>query len=69
MATCRCKVNGGKHLFKDCPKAKEKAAKKALSAETLAGAAHLGLDEAQLRSALVALLNIEMAATPNDGGK
>ena len=69
MATCRCKVNGGKHLFKDCPKAKEKAAKKALSADALAGAAHLGLDEAQLRSALVALLNIETAAAPNDGGK
>jgi hypothetical protein len=39
MALCRCGVNGGKHLFKDCPKKKEKekktlaAAKAALAAE------------------------------------
>ena len=29
MALCRCGIGGGKHLFKDCPKAKEKASKKA----------------------------------------
>ena len=32
MALCRCGVGGGKHLYKDCPKAKEKAAKKAKKA-------------------------------------
>jgi hypothetical protein len=32
MALCRCGIGGGKHLFKDCPKAKEKASKKAKKA-------------------------------------
>ena len=72
MATCRCKINGGKHLFKDCPKAKEKAdkaAKKALAVKALGGAA--GLDEAQLRSAFAALMALEAAVepAPNAGGK
>jgi hypothetical protein len=28
MATCRCGINGGKHLFKDCPKKKDKEKRK-----------------------------------------
>ena len=35
MATCRCKINGGRHLFKDCPQKAEKAKIKALAAEAL----------------------------------
>ena len=56
MALCRCGVNGGKHLFKDCPKAKEKSDKKALAAALAANASTAnGLTEEQLRAALAAL--------------
>jgi hypothetical protein len=57
MARCRCGVGGGKHLFKDCPKAKEKK-EKALAAEAAKAKAAAGAlpDEDQLRSALAALL-------------
>ena len=66
MALCRCGVNGGKHLFKDCPKKKEKdkkalaAAKAALAAAgapepKTAPAAGTGPTEDQLRSLLSAL--------------
>jgi hypothetical protein len=66
MALCRCGVNGGKHLFKDCPKKKEKekkalaAAKAALAAASapepkVASGAGTGPTEDQLRSLLSAL--------------
>ena len=63
MAKCRCGINGGKHLFKDCPKAKDKATKKAAAEKAAAAkalaasqlpAGSIGADE--LRSALAALL-------------
>ena len=64
MAFCRCGVNGGKHLFKDCPKKKEKEArdKKALAATREALAASdasaskgTGPTDDQLRTLLSAL--------------
>ena len=60
MALCRCGVNGGKHLFKDCPKKKEKDEKakkeKALAAESKgATGAGTGATEDQLRALLSAL--------------
>ena len=66
MALCRCGINGGKHLFKDCPKKKEKekkekkalaAAKAALAAadESEPKAAGTGPTEDQIRSLLSAL--------------
>jgi hypothetical protein len=48
MALCRCGVGGGKHLYKDCPKAKEKAvkkAKRALAATAAAAGAAEELEE------------------------
>ena len=66
MALCRCGVNGGKHLFKDCPKAKEKrekeAKKKALAAAALAAEktkadSATGPTEDQIRSALAAFFS------------
>ena len=50
-------------------KAADKAAKKALAVQALGGAA--GLDEAQLRAALAALMTLEVAAAPapDAGGK
>ena len=66
MALCRCGINGGKHLFKDCPKKKEKEKKekKALAAakaapaaadESEPKAAGTGPTEDQIRSLLSAL--------------
>ena len=69
MATCRCGINGGKHLFKDCPKSKDKKkdaekAKKAKDAKAKKEAeaalaaekpAEAEDDESALRDALVAL--------------
>ena len=53
MATCRCGVNGGKHLFRDCPKKKEKEQKKALAAKAAAEAtANSGVTAEQLQDAL-----------------
>ena len=77
MARCRCGVNGGKHLFKDCPKAKEKREKeeekkKALSAASdattkVAEGKATGLTEEQLRSALAALFtSVVPAGLPPD---
>ena len=66
MATCRCGVGGGKHLFKDCPRKKGKEEKKALAAQAAADAAAVkaaaeaaaagSTDDQQLREALAALL-------------
>ena len=73
MALCKCGVGGGRHLFKDCPKAKEKkakaAAKKALAAEKKAAAERAlaaegavpGPSEEQLRAAFAAYLSSMMA--------
>ena len=78
MALCRCGVNGGKHLFKDCPKKKERdeKAKKekaalaaALAAESNgATGAGTGPTEDQLRTLLSALFagtvpTVELPAT------
>ena len=78
MALCRCGVNGGKHLFKDCPKKKERdeKAKKekaapaaALAAESKgATGAGTGPTEDQLRTLLSALFagtvpTVELPAT------
>ena len=67
MSLCNCGVNGGKHLFKDCPKKKE--AEKAKKAKELAAAAEVvkaagnetaavaaGSAEAELSRQLAALL-------------
>ena len=63
MATCRCKINGGKHLFKDCPKAKENAEKKAaLAAAASATSAATGPSEEQMRTLLAALFTSAMPA-------
>ena len=57
MALCRCGVGGGKHLFKDCPKSKEKAAKKARK-EALAAAPPIpGLLPSDAMAAISALLS------------
>jgi len=57
MALCRCGVGGGKHLFKDCPKSKEKAAKKAKK-EALAAAPPIpGLLPSDAMAAISALLS------------
>ena len=71
MATCRCGIDGGKHLFKDCPKAKEKKEKKekekrALAAASAAGAS--GLNEEQLRKALAALFSSAVPAVDLTAG-
>ena len=77
MALCRCGVNGGKHLFKDCPKMKAKkekekaalAAAAALATESKgATGAGTGPTEDQLRSLLAALFSatvptVELPAT------
>jgi hypothetical protein len=60
MALCRCGVNGGKHLFKDCPKKREKEKKAALAATDVSGPkaspeTGTGPTEDQLRSLLSAL--------------
>ena len=60
MALCRCGVNGGKHLFKDCPKKREKEKKAALAATDVSGpkaapGTGTGPTEDQLRSLLSAL--------------
>ena len=59
MALCRCGIGGGKHLFKDCPKAKEKASKKAKKAlAAAAGAAPpAGLTSSDALAAITALLS------------
>ena len=63
MATCRCKINGGKHLFRDCPKAKEKAEKKAaLAAAASATGAAAAPSEEQLRALLAALFTSAVPA-------
>ena len=75
MATCRCKINGGRHLFKDCPqKAQkgEKAKAEALAAEALKAAiaakagseppATTGATEDEMRAALISLLSDTGAA-------
>jgi hypothetical protein len=66
MAFCRCGVNGGKHLFKDCPKKKEKekeardkkalaATKEALAASDASASKGTGPTDDQLRTLLSAL--------------
>ena len=55
MALCRCGIGGGKHLFKDCPKAKEKASKKAKKA--LAAVPPSGLTSSDALAAITALLS------------
>ena len=60
MALCRCGVGGGKHLYKDCPKAKEKAskkAKKALAATVTDGVPPAGLTSSDALAAITALLS------------
>ena len=60
MALCRCGVGGGKHLFKDCPKAKEKTAKKAkkaLAAAVASAAPPAGLTSSDALAAITALLS------------
>ena len=60
MALCRCGVGGGKHLFKDCPKAKEKTAKKAkkaLAAAVAGAAPPAGLTSSDALAAITALLS------------
>ena len=68
MATCRCKINGGRHLFKDCPQKAQKAEKtkaKALAAEAKALAAEAlkaaptttSATEDEMRAALISLLS------------
>ena len=69
MNTCRCGVNGGRHLFRDCPKLLEKKAKaekeekakaeQAKADKTKAAALLANVSdasEAELRTALMALL-------------
>ena len=69
MNTCRCGVNGGRHLFRDCPKLLEKKAKaekeekakaeRAKADKTKAAALLANVSdasEAELRTALLALL-------------
>ena len=74
MATCRCGINGGKHLFKDCPKAAEKKkekAKKALAAELAKKAADAtsGSAEAEMRAALASILMGLVPAVNLTGGE
>lgn len=67
MAKCRCGVGGGKHLFRECPKAaaakaekERKAKEKALAAELAAAgdaAVPVAISQDELRSALAALLS------------
>ena len=59
MALCRCGIGGGKHLFKDCPKAKEKASKKAKKALAVAAGAAppAGLTSSDALAAITALLS------------
>lgn len=63
MAKCRCGINGGKHLFKDCPKAKEKKEKaaatgRALSTSTSSASSSTAgsASEDQIRSIVASLL-------------
>lgn len=72
MAKCRCGIRGGKHLFKDCPKAKEKK-EKAASEQAAAGAlaaASAGSGD-QLRAALAAILAgmVPPNAEPSDSSE
>ena len=83
MATCRCKINGGRHLFKDCPQKAQKAEKakaEALAAEALKAAtatkagseppSTTGATEDEMRAALISLLSdTGAAATLGLGGK
>jgi len=66
MATCRCGVDGGKHLFKDCPeKAKGKGEKgKALAAEREAPSHDASLTEDQLRAALASFFSSSAPVEP-----
>ena len=75
MAICRCGLQGGKHLFKDCPKTKEKA-KKALAAAALASkaaacAAPAAFEptEAMLRTALAAFFNSAIEGAPSEASE
>ena len=77
MAKCRCGIKGGKHLFKDCPKKKEKAEKaakaqaekeKALASE-LSSSGLSALTQDQLRSALAALITGTETAIPSNGSE
>ena len=73
MALCKCGIGGGRHLFKECPKAKDKkakeAAKKALAAQKKAAAERAlaaegavpGPSDEQVRAALAAYLSSMMA--------
>ena len=72
MTKCRCGINGGKHLFRDCPQAKEKAEAEAKKKEAeLAKAAFAGAGQVagisagddQLRAALAALLSSVVPTT------
>ena len=65
MATCRCGVNGGKHLFKDCPKTKEKKKKAALAATATGTNAP---SEDQLRTLLSALFTAAVPTVDLTGG-
>ena len=66
---CRCGVNGGKHLFKDCPKAKEKKDKEQAAAAAEASKAKLASDGADLRAALQALLPVILSSIVRHAGR
>jgi len=57
VGLCRCGVGGGKHLFKDCPKSKEKAAKKAKKDALAAAPPIPGLLPSDAMAAISALLS------------
>ena len=71
MMTCRCGINGGKHLFKDCPKTKEKKEKEARAKKAALAAAATGANtpsEDQLRTLLSALFTAAVPTIDLTGG-